>query len=400
MEKPQAIIEIDDSKVRLLVGGVSNNRPYVVYQTERSTTGLVSRTDILDESKLIQILSSISHIKSEEARLLLNISDANLILPPCGFQVFICDKTTNAVSQTGIIESLDIRNVLMLVQKERVPNESVIVDIIPESFMLEMGKIYSTPPIGEKSNFLSVHAVVHTLPSKTVYSYSEALRVASIRPRRMLVAPYCLAEFVKHTKDMPKNYILVDMNNGYTSITLVNNNMPFNSSFFLSGYNDLVLSISSEFEIGEEDTKEILEKYGFYERNIGFETPLFNSEDELGRTKAYYQRDLNKAIQKFFVNYLNQFEATYNNVIEGCVAEVKKLPMILSGNMLKVTNIDKFVKEKFNEPEKIISISSDVIGCKGPENTSLIGALWIISQFKGSYSDEHSKISQLSREDK
>ncbi len=400
MEKPQAIIEIDDSKARLLVGGVINNKPYVVYQTERNIAGLVSRTDILDESKLVQIIFSLSHIKSEEARLFLNISDANLILPPCGFQVFSCDKTTNAVSQTCIIESLDIKNVLSLVQKERVPNQSEIVDIIPEYFRLEPDRMVLSSPIGEKSNFLGVHAMVHTLPTKIVTSYSETLRLASIRPRRLLVAPYCLTEFIKHSTNMPKNYILVDMNNGYTSITLVNNNMPFNSSFFLLGYNDLVLSLSLDLEISEDDAREALEKYGLYKRDIGFDSPLFESVDEQGNSKSFYQKDLNDIIEKFFVNYLSQFEATYNSVIEGCIAEVKRLPIILSGYMLKVSGINKLIENKFPEVEKFISISSHVIGANGPENVALIGALWIFSQFKGSYTDEHAKISQLSREEK
>lgn len=399
MEKPQAFIEIDDSKVRLLIGKVINNKPYVVFQTERSTAGLVSRGDILDGDKLVQIISALTHIKSEEARLLLTISDANLILPPCGFQVFSCDKSTGAVSQTGIIESLDIRNVLNIVSKERVPHQSVIVDIIPESFTLEGGKIYSFPPIGEKSNFLGVHAIVHTLPSKVVSSYSEALRFANIRPRRTLVAPYCLTEYIKHLSDNPKNYVLVDMNAGYTSITLVNNSMPFNSSFFLTGYNDLVLALSMKFEISENDAKEILEKYGLDERNLGFKVPLFTSVDELNHKKSFYQDDINQAIKSFFANYLDQFEATYNNVIEGCVAEVKRLPIILSGYMLKVTGLEKLVEEKFTEPEKIISISSHIIGANGPENCAFIGALWICSQFKGSFNDEHSKISTLSREE-
>ena len=67
--------------------------------------------------------------------------------------------------------------------------------------------------------------------------------------------------------------------------------------------------------------------------------------------------------------------------------------------MLKVTGIEKLVEEKFSEPEKIISISSHIIGANGPENCAFIGALWICSQFKGSFNDEHSKISTLSREE-
>ena len=68
--------------------------------------------------------------------------------------------------------------------------------------------------------------------------------------------------------------------------------------------------------------------------------------------------------------------------------------------MLKVSGINKLIEDKFPEVEKFISISSHVIGASGPENVALIGALWIFSQFKGSYTDEHAKISQLTREDK
>ncbi len=400
MERPIAIIEINDSDVRMLIGNVINDKPYVVYTTSRPCAGLVSRTDIIDENKLIQIVSSLAHIKSEEAHMLLTVSDATIILPPSGFQVFKCDKTTNLVSSSGIIQDVDIRNVISMVSREIAPQGSQIVDIIPETFITNQGKRYSEPPIGEITNQLGIHAIVHTLPMKTVISYSELFRLAHIRPKRLLIAPYCISEYVKRIDNMPKNYILLDMNVGYSSITLVNNYSPIRSGYFLYGFNDLVLSTSEQFAVSEDVAKELLRKYGYSKRDVGFKPCIVKSTNEYGEEIDFTQDDLNAVISKFMTSYFSQFDATYGSVLEGCVAEVKKLPLILTGELLTVDGIFKIVENKYSEPESIISLSSDVIGARGFNNVALIGALLINSKFKGSLSEDQQKVSQLTRDEK
>lgn len=399
MEKPIAIIEIDDSNVRLLVGNVTNDKPFVIYTTSRPCAGVVSRADIIDENKLIQIVSSLAHIKSEEAHLLLTVSDATVILPPSGFQVFKCDKTTNLVSSTGIIQDVDIRNVISMVSSEVAPQGSQIVDIIPESFTTSQGKSFNEPPIGEMSNQLGIHAIVHTLPMKTIITYSDVVRLSHIRPKRLLIAPYCISEFVRQVKDMPSNYILLDMNVGYSSITLVNNHSPIRSGFFLYGFNDLVLLVSLEFSISEEEAKNLLEKYGYNKREIGFKPSIFKSTNEYGEQIEYTQDDLNAVISKFVSNYFSQFDATYGSILEGCIAEVKKLPFVLTGQLLSVDGISKLFEDRYTEPQSIIKLSSDVIGARGYNNVALIGALLINSKFKGSLSEDQQKISQLTRDE-
>ncbi len=399
MEKPVAVIEITDSTIRLVVGNVLDKKVFIIYTTEKPNHGLVSRTDIVDKTRLTQLLSSLAHIKSDEARLVLTIPEATMILPSSGFQIFDCDKTTTVVSQTGIIDNVDIRNVTSLVQKEIPPQGSEIVDIIPESFSLDNGMSYSYPPVGEKTNYLGVHAIVHTLPKNTIASYSNCLISAHIRPQRSLIAPYCASEYIKSLKDAPASYLLVDMNDGYSSITLVNNHMPFYSGHFLYGLNDLILNVAQEFNIDESEAKSVLFDYGLDERELGFDCPLINSSDELGNELSYSQKDLNEVIKKYMSNYCSQFEATYSNLLEGHSSELKKLPILLIGDLLRVRGIDTLFEEKFNDSEYVKVISSSVVGARGPEYVSLIGALLVCSKYKGSLSEEKSSISELKRDE-
>ncbi len=399
MTTHNAVIEITDSKIRLVIGNIVDGKPVISYAIEKPINGLVSRGEIIDYNKLIQTLSTLARIKDEDVKLMLKVPEAYVILPPIGFEVFETNKVTNVVSLTSIIESIDIRNVMSLVKKEIVPPGQAIVDIIPDVFLLEGDRSFANPPIGEKSNSITLYAKIHTLPSRLIASYVNAVHNAEIRPQRSLLAPYCLCEYVKTINDDPKNYILVDCNAGYSSMTLVGNSTPYSSGYFLMGYNDLVLRISQSFLISEEKAKEVLDTYGLDERNMTFTPVIASANDDSGHEVDYNQDDLNKVIQEFIAEYFGQLDSCYTTLLSGYSEEVKKLPIVLSGELLNVHGIKKVLEKHFTNSEKVILVSSDIVGARGPEFATSIGALLIGSDFKGSLSDERAKVSALGREE-
>lgn len=399
MEKPVAVIEITDSCVRLLIGNVVDKKPFVIYSTEKPIGGLVTRGEINNYANLSQVIASLTDIKSAEARLHITISEATVVLPPIGFQIYQSVKSTNVVSPTSIIEPIDIQNVISLVQKEIVPGGNDIIDIIPDSFTLEQGRSFVNPPTGEKSNSLTVRAKVHTMPNRIFSTYREVIENGRIRAKRCLIAPYASCDYIASIPNAPKNYLLIDMNKGFTSLSLANVHSPVISGHFLLGENDLVLRVSSAFNVDEIKAKELLDTYGFDERHLNFKPIIARSVLENGEEMEITCDDLNRVIKEFASEYFTQFDVAYENLLANFSDELRKLPIMVTGSLASLHGFEKILKEKFADSSDIQVVVPNVIGVRKPEWTNCVGALLVSSRYKGSLTDQRAKVSQVDRVD-
>ena len=261
MEKPITVIEISDTQIRLAVGYAKDDKIHLVHLSERPITGLISAGEITDYQTLSSILSSMREYKDETTKEKFTVNEATVILPSLGLNVFQSEKTTNVVSPYGMIANIDIENVVSLVQKEAVPAGSEIIDIIPDSFTLEMGRSFLYPPINEKSNNITINAKIHTLPTRIVSEYKRVVEASHIHVRRLCVSSYALAELGKYTDDIPSSYILVDMGSEISNITLVGNDSPFETISFTSGGSDLVKRVIENFQISFDDALEFIKAH-------------------------------------------------------------------------------------------------------------------------------------------
>ncbi len=397
MEKRIAIIEITNREVRLLIGDVVNDKPVILYQTSRPVTGLLSRGEIVDEATLTQILSSFANIVDPNIRMRLKVTDATLILPASGLAVYQGDKTTNVVSSTSIIETIDIQNVISLVMKEAIPGGNEIVDIIPDYFLTESGK-FTEPPVGQKSNSLRLRCKVYTLPKRIVQSYKNVLQNAGIRPKRLFVSPYATIELATQKNEFPKDYFLVDMGAQTSSISLVGHQSLFASVSFTLGGDDLVNYVSQEMQISFDEARELVELYGINDRELSFK-PVIASAIINGVQVNYTVEQLNKIIVDFFAEaYFKQFDVVMNQIVANYSSEnLATLPIVFTGGFSSMRGFDKLAKEKFINNQSIHYLEADAIGARGSSYNALVGALVASSKYKGSLSDQRARVAQVER---
>ena len=397
MEKRLAVIEITNREVRLIIGDVVNDKPVILYQTSRPIPGLISRSEIIDDATLTQIITSLANIEDPKIRMRLHITDATVILPASGLAVFGADKTTNVVSSTSIIQPIDIQNVVSLVEKESIPGGNAIVDIIPDYFITETKK-YSEPPIGEKSNFLRLRAKVHTLPIRVIDQYKNAIERAGIRAKRVFVAPYGIIELAKQMNEFPKDYFLVDMGAETTTISLVGNQSLFASTSFTLGGDDLVSFVAQEMQITNDEACEIVELYGINDRDLSFRPTIAKAIINDVQVK-YSLDDLNRIIVDFFRDfYFKQFDVVLKQITDAYSKEnISLLPIVFTGGFSSLHGFDKLAKEKFANNQSIHYLSPNAIGVRGPSFSALVGALIASSKYKGTLSDQRARVAQVDR---
>ena len=399
MEKHIVVIEITNRVVRLIIGEVVNDKPIILYQTSRPITGLISKGDIVDFDTLTQIVSSLAEISDPNLKTRFHITDATVILPAGGLSVFQADKTTNVVSQTSIVETIDIQNVISLVTKEPIPGGNEIVDIVPDYFVTESGKFHE-PPVGGKSNFLRLKCKVLTLPKRIIDQYRQVILKANIRPKRVCLAPYGIIELAKQTNEFPKDYFLVDMGAQVSNISLVGNHSLYASMSFTLGGEDLVEFVAQEMQISNDEAREIVELYGINERQLTYK-PIIAKAIINGVQVKYGPDDLNRIIIDFFSeSYFKQLDV----VIEQIIADYSKdnlasLPIVFTGGFSSLHGFDKLAKEKFSSNQSLHYLEPDALGVRSPSFSALVGALLASSKYKGTLSDQRARVATVDRVD-
>lgn len=399
MQKPNAVIEITDSQIRLVCGFVVDNAPTIIYSRTIPTEDYVKKGEINDYSGLTNALSTFKNIADPEAKLRLSITDATIIFPAIGFEIFQSDKVTNVVSMSSQIQSLDIQNAISLVQKENVPNGSEILEIVPAAFFLEGNRTYADPPIGEKSSSIAIRAYVHTLPIRVIEDYNRVVESAGIHVKRSVVSSYAITQAIKFSKEPPLNYVLIDMGEDITSFTLVGQHFPINSTYILGGASSLRERVANEFKIDKAKAEELIKRYGASDTKNDFYPKIIEVHTEDGGHYAYSEKDLRTIIEDFMVDYFKHFDTALNLILQSYGEEVKRgLPLVITGGFSKLLGLDRFLKNRYSSFAGIEFFSPNYIGLRDPSMSAITGALLLSSAYRGSLTDQRAKVSSVSRE--
>ena len=397
MEKYISAIEVSDTEVRLAVGYVKNNKVNLIHVAERPIRGLVSHGEIVDFQTLSSIIASMKEFKDETTKEKITINEVTLVLPSLGLNVFQSVKTSNIVSPYSQIAQIDIENVVSLVQKEAIPGGSEIVDIIPDSFILERGRSFINPPINEKSNNITIKAKIHTLPTRVIQDYKRLLDNARMKVRRMCVSSYAICELAKYTSDIPDSYILVDIGADVTNLSLIGNSSPFETINVMSGASDLITSISNKFGLSYFDALELLKKYGLDERELTYK-PVIATSMTNGLETKHDPESLNSLIRQFFnEEFFYKFDNAFETLMKGYPDNVKNLPIVFTGGLTKMFGFEGLVKNKFETNASLHYLEPECIGARDTSFSAIIGAIFASSKYKGTLSDTRVKATQLQR---
>ena len=397
MEKYISAIEVSDTEVRLAVGYVKDKKVNLIHVAERPIRGLVSNGEITDFQTLSSIIASMKEFKDETTKEKITINEVTLVLPSLGLNVFQSTKTSNIVSPYSQIAQIDIENVVSLVQKEAIPGGSEIVDIIPDSFVLEMGRSFINPPINEKSNNITIKAKIHTLPTRVIQDYKRLLDGARIKVRRMCVSSYAICELAKYTPDIPESYILVDIGADITNVTLIGNSSPFETVNIACGASELINQISAKFGLSYFDALELLKKYGLDERTLTYK-PVIATSMVNGLETKHDPESLNSLIREFFNDtFFNKFDNAFETLMKGYPDNVRNLPMVFTGGLTKMFGFEGLVKNKFETNASIHYLEPQCIGARDTSFSAIIGAIFASSRYKGTLSDTRLKATQLQR---
>ena len=397
MDSLTACFEISSDSIKLLIGYELDGKPIVLYRKKKDMPGLIKDGQIADPNALIKALAEFHNVNDESAYLKISISEICLVLPSVGLVVYDNEKTTNVVAPNNEIAKIDVANVISLVRKESIPGGNTIVDIIPDEFILDEGRRFGNPPLGEKSKSLTVLAKIHTLPETTFATYNKLINQAGFRIRKAAVSVYCLAELFKTYPELPSSYLLVDMGSRLTSVSFIGDGSPYSSVSFYNGGDDLTESIATTFDCPFAAAERLKVEYGYKSKIRRYDPCLPLGERSEGQ---FHQADLNTVITSYFDSY----KVTLTNAVNALLSRYEKkygrrfdsIPVVFTGGSSCLHGIEGFMKDAFPARECYFPLPKS-IGARDGGYATLLGLLLASSHYVGSLEDNYRGMGSVSR---
>lgn len=392
MNNQKVIIEITDTEIRLLVGYVDNNKTHISYIAQRPIKGLISRGRIVDPGTLSQIISSLREVKDPKVKNKYVIDEVTVILPPLGLEILEDTEMTRVVSNYSVIEQIDIENAVALVTKERIKPGFEIIDIVPDYFILEDGRRFTKPPLGEKSNTITLKAKIHTMPIDMVNDFKKVIESAHMSVGRFTLNSYAACELGKYLDNIPQNYILVDMGSEVCSVTLVGNDAPFSTVPFEAGGSFIINKLVENYKIDPETALDLLTNCGYSDRKLSF-TPSLAKCEVQGEFRDFTQDDLNNVIKEYFSEeFFPRYDAAFATLCETYNDNVKHFPLVFMGGFSMMIGFEKIAKERFSTGDSILFMSPNTIGARTPQYAASVGGLYVSYANKGSLTEQRKKL--------
>lgn len=399
MEKNVAAIEFGSKKLKLVVGYELDGQVYVLYALTKPYGHIVEVGNITDTQKLTQAISDVKQFSDPSAKLKVSVSEALLALPPFGLEIFETKQVTTVLSEEGKIGNFDIKNIYSLIKNGALPLENQLIDVAPQRYVLDQGRSFLRPPLNENSSTLTVYAKIHTLPKRIAGEFQSVMANGGLSVKRSVVAPFAACELLATYKDVPSDYLLVDIGSNITTVSLVGDNELYASRFFEWGGDRITERIVESFNINEADAERYKIIYGIDKREMNFKAPICITDDGEGNEIKHYADELNNIIKSELDVFIKQLTSAVEEVLKPYDQSAKSLPMILIGGGSKLNGLVNYVEPKVqNEYLKVVSPRS--LGARNPTFTNCLGMILAHSKYPNLYDENHARIGQVTREEK
>ena len=397
MDKPIAAIELGSKKLKLVVGYEIDGQVYVLYTLTKPYGFCIEGGNFVDANKVAETIKSIREFTDPSAKLKLNISDVLLCLPPYGLGIYQTRQVTTVVTEDSKISNLDIKNIYALIRNSAYPlNDKALVDVVPESFTLDHGRIFARPPMGESSSTLTVSAKVQTLPSVLVDNYQTVLANGGMVSKRNVISSLAATELVCSYPNMPSSFILVDIGSNITTVSFVGNGALYGSTFFEWGGDNITERIIEKFNINEADAEKYKIMYGIDYREMNFKAPICTTDDGSGHDVHHYNDELNTIIKSELDIFVEQLNDSINDIVAQHDKSYRSFPMMLVGGGAELNGLVQYITPKVMS-ETVEVVKPKTLGARNATFTNCLGAILTYSKYPNLNDESHPRVGVLSR---
>ena len=385
-------LEIGSTAIKLVVGYECEHEIVVLHAVKKDLSVTNIKNNVINDSdEVCKVIKEI--ILDAENTLKTDINEVTLVLPERGLEVFENTETTNVVSLNKAIAEVDIRNVMTMLLRDTYNEENDVIDIIPISYTLDQERTFSNPPLNETSSFLKLKAFIHTIPRYIKETYVGLVEKVGLKVANILVAPYGVAQLFTTYKNVPSKYFLINVGGKTTTITIILNGKPYQSSYIDMGGEDLTSELSYRMGISHALADELKNKYGLDDFKCNFRPSICHSEQD--KSVEFTVNDIRLVTEE----YLNSLFKNISRAIKTLMndnLELEQWPLVF----VELIGFKEFISEKYNSRNVIFPMLKS-LGARNQVFVDNLGAIKTSSNtfdFNSEEKEEAPQVQTLTRE--
>lgn len=252
-------IDIGTSKVSAVVGEVNNfNQIEIVCSTSNKCHG-ISKGKIIDEDAISTAVEKT--IKEAEDISDFKINSAYINIPGKYVTIVQNSIVKEAKDKYAGISLKDVALSMNLIRDIDIPDDKILIDIVPDKFILDDGKV-TDDPIGKFSSSFTLMAQIILAEKEYVKKITSIVRKAGIDIDG--IVPNTLAErnLVLDLNEQNDNVMLLDIGAGNTDIGIFNGSTFLYTNTLPLGGDNVTNDISYVLNISQEEAEKLKRQYG------------------------------------------------------------------------------------------------------------------------------------------
>lgn len=252
-------MDIGTSKVSVVIGEVNNfNQIEIICNCTGKCSG-IKKNKIIDEDKVAKSISNI--INDAETETGLKINSSYITIPGKYVTVVQNSVTKDVRDKYAGISSKDVQLALMQVKDIEIPESQSLIDIVPDKFILDNGKI-TEDPIGNLSSSFTLKAQIILADKEYIKKLVSIFKKVGLDINGLV--PVTLAErnLILDVNELNDNVMVLDIGAGNTEIGIFEGNSYVYTNTIPLGGDNITNDIALVLNISEEEAEKLKRQYG------------------------------------------------------------------------------------------------------------------------------------------
>ena len=252
-------MDIGTSKVSVVIGEVNNfNQIEIICNCSKKCSG-IKKSKIINEDEVAKSIASV--IDEAEAETGFKINSSYITIPGKYVTVVQNSITKDVKDKYAGISSKDVQLAIMQVKDIEMPEHQSLIDIVPDKFILDNGKI-TEDPIGNLSSSFTLKAQIILADKDYIKKLVSIFKKVGLDINGLV--PVTLAErnLILDVNELNDNVMILDIGAGNTEIGIFEGSSFVYTNTVPLGGDNITNDIALVLNISEEEAEKLKRQYG------------------------------------------------------------------------------------------------------------------------------------------
>ena len=380
-------IDIGSDSIKIVTCELHNNKLNLLAASSTKSKGIKMGMIVNPNEACLAIKKCLNDI---ESMLGITINKVIASVPSYMADFTFIRGNVDVNTDTGLVESKNIIDVLQIAMEDKVPIDREMVTIIPIDFKINGGEIVLNP-LGKQSKTLEARAIMVTAPKKNIYSVVTVLESLGVDVIDIMINSIGDINSLKTKETNDKVGAIINIGSDTTNISLYNKNIVVKNSIINMGGKEIDRVISNTYKLDLDTARKLKERFALAHRkyaNVSEFMKVTNIENVDMKINQY---DLSEVCMKKFQDIFLLVRKEIDYLTDKPLEYV-----IFTGGTSMMTHFDYLVKEEFSHNSSVGNVR--IIGVRNNMYSSSVGnIIYFISKLKLKGKD-YSMVSQKDME--